>query len=625
MTTPHLFSKKNLGALALTGVVAAAPAMVHATTFTWDDEAANGVLFASTGYANWTPDLVAADLADGSYNDFVISNTTRGEFYISGNTYLGSLSFSGSLPSAISILGNASATTSRYLRFYTPGATVISLADDYAGTVTVDAPGGYGYLAVGLNYTGMGTIHVGNSAATLDLSGAINNLATGSPGGVYGTGGMIKTGAGTLNLATTRDGQGNTFAGGLQILDGTVLIGKGIDLGATPDIATANAVVVDGGTLSFTGTSSTSNINRGFQIGDATINVVSGATFTIDGAITNLAGEAGSLTKTGAGTLTMGSSTNTFSGGLYILGGTVSTSSTLRLGATGTQGTTINGGTLRITATVYSDTPRYYYLGENGGGIEVTGSNHFRILRGVADVAGQHGVLIKTGTGIFSLPSSNSYTGGTIVQAGTLRLVGGNTATLGGASSIAGLTLYGTFSGAGTVYGDSYVLGGSTLDIAVYSTGYDSSLTSAATSAGIGTLTFTGNLDISDAALLNIPTFNFDLATTGASDQIVLTSGALTLGEGFLGISAFSFTAQEGFGTGTYTLISTSTTESLVGSLLASDTTGVVGGYEVILKAEGGSLFLEVGSAIPEPATWAAIFGGLALGTALLRRRARHA
>jgi hypothetical protein len=116
--------------------------------------------------------------------------------------------------------------------------------------------------------------------------------------------------------------------------------------------------------------------------------------------------------------------------------------------------------------------------------------------------------------------------------------------------------------------------------------------------------------------------FLFDLGTQ--SDLIVVT-GAFLFGDNKLGLGDFGFTIGEGFGEGVYTLVTTGSEGSFVGSF-GTELTGIVGGREATLEFNlaGNAIQLSVGSAIPEPATLAGLMGGLVLGVVLTRRRVRR-
>jgi len=130
--------------------------------------------------------------------------------------------------------------------------------------------------------------------------------------------------------------------------------------------------------------------------------------------------------------------------------------------------------------------------------------------------------LIKEGGGTWTLTGTNTYSGTTTVNEGTL-LVNGNH---GAATSAVTVGASGTLGGAGIIGGAVTVNSGGML----------------APGAGAGTLTISNNLALNSGAMLN-----FELGATNASDKVVV-SGALALG------GTLNVTNLTGFGTNTYTL-----------------------------------------------------------------------
>ncbi|MGI4721534.1 MAG: autotransporter-associated beta strand repeat-containing protein [Janthinobacterium lividum] len=132
-----------------------------------------------------------------------------------------------------------------------------------------------------------------------------------------------------------------------------------------------------------------------FTLSDATDH------FTVAVALDDQASNAGwdgkSLTKAGAGTLVLNAD-NTYTGGTTISGGT------LQLGAGGT------------TGSVLGDIA-------NNGNLEVNRSNAFNF----ANVISGSGSVVQTGSGTLILTGNNTYTGGTIINSGTLQLGNGGT------------------------------------------------------------------------------------------------------------------------------------------------------------------------------------------------------
>ncbi len=126
----------------------------------------------------------------------------------------------------------------------------------------------------------------------------------------------------------------------------------------------------------------------------------------------NTIGGSGQLRQDGTGT-TILTGTNTYSGGTIINSGILSISSDANLGAP-SGGITMNGGTLQTTADV-SGARATTVSGVVG--IETVGATTFTH----GGVISGDGALIKTGDGTLLLTAANTYTGGTMVSAGTLQ------------------------------------------------------------------------------------------------------------------------------------------------------------------------------------------------------------
>jgi autotransporter-associated beta strand protein len=109
---------------------------------------------------------------------------------------------------------------------------------------------------------------------------------------------------------------------------------------------------------------------------------------------------------------------NTYTGGTMVSGGGIlAIDANARLGDLAS-GLALNGGTLLPTASF--TLPRAITLGAAGGAFDTNG---FDLTLGAAVTGG--GGLAKNGLGILTLSGANSYAGGTILNAGTLRLAPG--------------------------------------------------------------------------------------------------------------------------------------------------------------------------------------------------------
>jgi fibronectin-binding autotransporter adhesin len=282
----------------------------------------------------------------------------------------------------------------------------------------------------------------------------------------------------------------------------------------------------------------------------------------------------GGLNKLGLGTLDLDAS-NTYKGGTMFSCGYISASSLTNFG---TGKLTFDGGGLLFTGTY---DPSSLGITINAGGANFNTNNHSISF---ATALSGTGGLNKLGLGTLTLSDSNSYKGNTVINTGTLTLT--STGSIDSSPIIdvmSGATFDVSAKSSFSLGGTQTLMGGGNVTAAAGS--------HIAPGDSAGTLTISGNLTLNDGALLD-----FELASsTSASDKISMISSTLYLNG--LDFSDFTFTALNGFGKGTYTLIDAKTISGSLGSNL----TGTIDGFTATLSTYNNDLILTV---VPEPGTW---------------------
>jgi autotransporter-associated beta strand protein len=331
-------------------------------------------------------------------NDQSWSNNGTGVLRLSGETISGD-------GKTLTISGNGNASINSAIRtgngaLIKQGAGVLALngTNTYTGGTTVS-----GGTLQGNTRSLQGNI-VDNAIVNFDQAAAGTYA-----GNISGAGSLTKTNSGTLVLAGT-----NTYTGGTTVTGGAL---QGTTQSLQGAIVNQSAVVFDQGAA---GTYAGNMTGAGalMKIGDGTLvlagaNTYSGGTLvgrgTLQGDSRSLQGDilnqasvvfdqtsngtyagnmagAGSLTKSGGGVLVLGGS-NSYTGGTTVGAGT------LQGNAQSLQGTIVNQGSV-----VFDQAAPGAYLGNMSGA----------------------GSLVKQGAGVLALGGTNSYSGGTTVAAGAL-------------------------------------------------------------------------------------------------------------------------------------------------------------------------------------------------------------
>ena len=325
------------------------------------------------------------------------------------------------------------------------------------------------------------TIAVDGGGDTLALSGVVSGSGTG----------LTKHGAGTLAL----DGSAsNTYTGTTTVGRGILSLDK-----SSSAVAIAGPLVVGD---NVTG-AATARLAQNDEIASSSAVTVNGdGTFdlgTFSNTIGSLAMTAGSVTSTGAGILK--------------LGGNVTATSDATGSATISGKLDLNGATRTFTV---NDGPQATDL----------------IVSALVSNSGASGGLTKAGAGVMSLAASNSYTGTTTVNAGSLLADG----------SVGGVSLNGgTLGGIGTVQGITSAAGGAV-----------------APGDSPGVLNSVGSVAFNSST-----TFAAELngAAPGSYDQLNVTGG-VSLGNATLSISrGYSPAANDPF-----TIINNDGTDAVAGT-----------------------------------------------------------
>ncbi len=274
----------------------------------------------------------------------------------------------------------------------------------------------------------------GTAGATVTGSGALtvgrNNADTTFGGIISSSGGVTKVGTGTLTLSGV-----NTFLGGLNLSGGTISISAASGVGSS-----ANVLTFNNGALANTAIATLTNPIS--LSGSGTLS--NSANLTLSGAITG----SGALSKNGSSTLIVGSTSNTYSGNTTLTAGTLQASlnsvfSPNSLVILQNSSELDNNGK---TNTIKNLSGTNLTLVNLGSGTLTLGDSTSQTFSGI--ISGATGNLIKTGSGLLNLTGSNTYSGNTTIQAGTLAVNG----SIQSATTVAsGATLQGTGSITGNV------------------------------------------------------------------------------------------------------------------------------------------------------------------------------
>ncbi len=480
-------------------------------------------------------------IISGTSSNLIVNNTAAGTLTLGGtNSYSGNTTING---------GTVSVSADQNLGAV-PGSPT-------PGKITL----GGGSLAITTGYTMSSNRGISLTTATSSTINVASSQTLNYGGIIAGSGTLIKEGSGILSLSGI-----NSFSGGLNFNTGTINLESSTTTLGSGTITMANGTTLS--TTSFVGEATLSN-NIALTSGAVNFPTPFGSAGQI--ILSGIISGAGAINQTSdiSGRRITLNGINTFSGG-YTMSGTSSGNPTV----------TFNNGSAFGTGTITSTITGVDY---NTGFIEpsvqltsVDGVYNNIVVSNASDrivffvdgskhlahhgVISGSGYIVKTGSATLSLRGANTFTGTTLVNAGTLRLFesggttlpstnnvtinGGNmeivtNQTLNNLTLTSGtltvndgviLTINGTFTGGGIIVNNGKIVikGNSTFPGAT------------------STISSFKDLEIDRAGGVSL---DKNLNITGT---LTITSGTLTTG-GFLTLkSSASGTARIAAGTGSY-------------------------------------------------------------------------
>jgi autotransporter-associated beta strand protein len=526
-----------------------------------------------------------------------------GNVVLAGNNALGSITISNGTLSVT----NGLAVPSTSLLTIDSGATFAVLGSENIG-----------------QFTGSGTVSI---AASQGLTSTYSSASNSFAGTFTGAGSLSKNGDGTLTLA----GNSTGYTGEVILNNGTLLAGNAGAFGTgtttinygdgtgTRTLASADATAytlnndfnlyynaftlgqATGGTGSLTLGGAGKTFNLGSDGTEAIRIVTVNGSHAITGEMTG--GSNNRFAKAGTGSITL-SGANTFSGGVQLREGTILVGNNAALG-TGTfqvqfdeagsktiASSSSTGYTLGNSVNIYND----FTLGQTSGG---TGSLTFSGGVQLGNEAGTRNITAATGTSHTFSGAISGLRGITKLGDGTLTLSGGSANTYSGATTVSAGVLELNKSTGNAIAGNLTVNSGATLLLSgsnqvASSGGQTVTLSGGTIQRGSGVSEVFGNLNLTTGSFLD-----FGTGTVGTMSFGTYTPSSLLTVDNFFQGNTLTFGSD--------------LTSTINGGLFSFDN-GFTSSWN-----SGTSTFTI--TAIPEPSTYLAAAGLLALFLWPVRRR----
>lgn len=446
---------------------------------------------------------------------------------------------------SLTLGGGQISNGSGYIGYYETGNGTVLVSDglwDNSLGLTVGESG-----SGALTLTGNGVVQVAAGSGTVTLArnaGSTGTLNIGSGGAATGSleAAEIAGGDGTAvvnfhhtgttafspnltgSLAVNKNGSGttvlegaNTYEGATTVIQGTLSAG-GQAFSANSSVNLYNVATLDLGDSDQTVGGLTGNGT--VSLGANSLTVKAPANTVFSGVIHGTGG----VVKEGAGEWELQNSISTYSGGTTLREGALKITQDQSLGAAGGD-LTFDGGTLRLAASPVTFTSARDITLEAGGGTLDTGTRT-AVLNGSIDGTGS---LTKEGTGSLTLTSANTYSGGTVIEAGSLWISADN--RLG--DSAGAVTLNGGVLGvtATTTSQRDFLLGGGAFNTgsgATHTVQGSLSGSGDLIKDGSGTLVLSGSNSYTGDTLVNGGILQFSSNDHLGSGAIILNGGGLS-------------------------------------------------------------------------------------------------
>ncbi|MEK7951964.1 beta strand repeat-containing protein [Luteolibacter soli] len=404
-----------------------------------------------------------------------------------------------------------------YFNGTTVNAGTLEITNDLAlgdpvNSTTINA----GTLRSTADFTSTGSFYLGSGTSNFSVASGTTHTITGSIMDGASTGTLNKSGTGTLALNGF-----NSYTGGSVINNGKVQINSIGSLGDSAGSVTINAATLEA-TASFTGT-------RSVVLGNAAslLQAETGVTYTISGPISGT----GTLNKIGAGTVSLGSNTNSYTGGTVIQAGTLAVNNTSFIMGT----LTFQGGTLQNN---YGNNNGYFFGNPITIATGQTGTinmNNRMSLGAGAVITGAGTLNINANTTVARDDFSNNWAGFTgqlnIAGSGTVRLLnnGGSFNTGGFANCSVDLAGTVLLEPSNNSNGNTYTIG--SLSSASATAGIKGPSQGGATTLSVGGLntstTFAGGTLVGH--LTKVGSGTLTLTNTTPTGNVTVTTGTLSL------------------------------------------------------------------------------------------------